>query len=322
MKLRRILALLLTALLCLCLTACGEKGPSYSPTKSPYAMKWECNAPQIAAENGEIHFYFMSGEGMNVNPENEKGQTEKWGDSCLVIFPDGKTMLIDGGFPIYASVLTENLQRLGVTHVDYVVLSHSHNDHYGGLESPQGPIKVLGASHGFYSSKFAPACMTENGLTTQQLLAGDTVQLGDVKLTCLSPSLEQLNNRTDRDPETNTNNASMVLRIDYKEFSHLVGCSRNKLHFGSDEKLAEKLGIVQGAGSVFNILNNEEHDVVVILDKVFQETPDEELTCFPANVNDATVTLAMGEVRRFLENMPNRIMEPDEDFTEHFDPTE
>ena len=112
------------------------------------------------------------------------------------------------------------------------------------------------------------------------------------------------------------------LRIDYKEFSHLVGCSRNKLHFGSDEKLAEKLGIIQGAGSIFNILNNEEHDVVVILDKVFQTTPDEELTCFPANVNDATVTLTMGEVRRFLESMPNRIMEPEEDFTEQFDPME
>ncbi|MBE6918683.1 MAG: MBL fold metallo-hydrolase [Ruminococcaceae bacterium] len=221
MKLRRILALLLTALLCLCLTACGEKGPSYSPTKSPYAMKWECNAPQIAAENGEIHFYFMSGEGMNVNPENEKGQTEKWGDSCLVIFPDGKTMLIDGGFPIYAAVLTENLQRLGVTHLDYVVLSHSHNDHYGGLESPQGPIKVLGASHGFYSGRCAPACMSENGLTTQQLLAGDTVQLGEVKLTCLSPTQELLDNPAEKDPETATNNASMVLRIDYKEFSAL-----------------------------------------------------------------------------------------------------
>ena len=77
MKLRRFLALLLTALLCLSITACGEKEPTYSPTKSPYAMKWECNAPQIAAENGEIHFYFMSGEGMIASPDNEKGQFDQ-----------------------------------------------------------------------------------------------------------------------------------------------------------------------------------------------------------------------------------------------------
>ena len=54
MKLRRFLALLLVMLLCVSLTACGEKEPEYSPTTSPYAMKWEGNMPQVAAENGEI----------------------------------------------------------------------------------------------------------------------------------------------------------------------------------------------------------------------------------------------------------------------------
>ena len=222
MKLRRFLALLLTALLCLTVTACGgEKEPEYSPTTSPYAMKWEGSMPQVAAENGEIHFYFMSGEGMLASPDNEKGQFEKWGDACLIIFPDGKTMLIDGGFAIYAPVLTENLQRLGVTHIDYAVLSHSHSDHYGGLESPQGPLRKLGATHGFYSGNYAPACFTEAGMTTQKLLKGDTVQLGDVKLTCLAPTQEQLDVPTQKDPETAINNRSMVLRIDYKEFSAL-----------------------------------------------------------------------------------------------------
>ena len=105
-------------------------------------------------------------------------------------------------------------------------------------------------------------------------------------------------------------------RIDYKKLSALIGCSRNKLHFGSEEKLAEKLGIVQGAGSPFNILNNEEHDVTLILDDVFLNTPDDEMTCFPANVNDATIVLTMGETRKFLKSMPNPVIEAPEGFAD------
>ncbi|WP_395373781.1 ComEC/Rec2 family competence protein [Marinicella sp. W31] len=54
------------------------------------------------------------------------------GSSAVVIFPNGKTMMIDVG----ASRTTEaalhintELTNLGVTHIDYLILSHSDNDH-------------------------------------------------------------------------------------------------------------------------------------------------------------------------------------------------
>lgn len=63
------------------------------------------------------------------------------GDSSLIRFPRGKTMLIDGGglkgssIDVGKSVLTPALRRLGVKRIDWIVVTHPHFDHFGGLES-------------------------------------------------------------------------------------------------------------------------------------------------------------------------------------------
>lgn len=69
------------------------------------------------------------------------------GDALLVCFPQGTTMLIDAGgsIPIPGSpvrrqdigetVVSSYLWNRGITRLDYVVLSHDHFDHMGGLEA-------------------------------------------------------------------------------------------------------------------------------------------------------------------------------------------
>jgi hypothetical protein len=55
------------------------------------------------------------------------------GDSTLVIFPNAKILLIDGGErESYGKVLA-TLQEHGLNHVDVVVATHPHADHIGGL---------------------------------------------------------------------------------------------------------------------------------------------------------------------------------------------
>jgi len=61
------------------------------------------------------------------------------GDAALVQFPNGKTMLVDGGPPESASALLGKLRQLKVNRIDYMVASHPHSDHIGGF------VKVLGA---------------------------------------------------------------------------------------------------------------------------------------------------------------------------------
>lgn len=67
------------------------------------------------------------------------------GDSMLIITPDGKTLLIDGGgfgggprqatqdFDFGEEVISPVLWQRGIRHLDAVALSHAHSDHMGGL---------------------------------------------------------------------------------------------------------------------------------------------------------------------------------------------
>jgi competence protein ComEC len=67
------------------------------------------------------------------------------GDSLLVIFPDGKRMIVDGGgIPAFGAnarsqldigedVVAPYLWDRGIGRIDVMVLSHAHDDHIGGL---------------------------------------------------------------------------------------------------------------------------------------------------------------------------------------------
>jgi competence protein ComEC len=73
------------------------------------------------------------------------------GDGALIQLPDGRTVLVDAGPPSAQPLFW--LRRQGITHIDEVLISHPHPDHYGGvlpiLEAlsvgavrvPRGPVE-------------------------------------------------------------------------------------------------------------------------------------------------------------------------------------
>lgn len=70
------------------------------------------------------------------------------GDSILIRAPGNKTVLVDGGGPFQRgrdaglAVVLPYLRRHGIRSIDLMVLTHPHADHYAGLFSILGKVKV------------------------------------------------------------------------------------------------------------------------------------------------------------------------------------
>ena len=82
-----------------------------------------------------------------------------------------------------------------------------------------------------------------------------------------------------------------------------LGCSR--LSFGSDERLAKQLGLLPGAVSPFGVVNDDDHDVVVVLDKDLKT--HDGLIGFHPNVNTSFVWLTFDGLMTFLKEMGNDV---------------
>lgn len=56
------------------------------------------------------------------------------GDCTFIEFPDDTTMMIDASIGSKADHIIEYVQDLGITQIDYFILTHSDNDHAGGTK--------------------------------------------------------------------------------------------------------------------------------------------------------------------------------------------
>lgn len=104
MNFKRILSVLLSVLLCcLLFTSCAENTQ-------------DVNKPSLEEGTMAVHFF-------------DVGQ----GDSEFIEFPNGKTMLIDAGEIEMGERVVSNIKALGYKEITYVVATHPHSDHIGGL---------------------------------------------------------------------------------------------------------------------------------------------------------------------------------------------
>lgn len=137
------------------------------------------------------------------------------GSGILIRLPNGGNVLIDGGPREGGAEVVADLQRLGVSELDAVVVSHADEDHAGGLIDVVGSLPVSTV----YDSGYPHTTQTYADL------------LGAVETSGARYVETRTGERMDLDPEVNleflhpdelkegTNESSLALRLAYGEFS-------------------------------------------------------------------------------------------------------
>lgn len=162
--------------------------------------------------------------GSNVNPsdipENSNFEVHfidvGQADSALIEC-DGETMMIDGGNVADSNVVAAYLKKEDVTELNYVVCSHAHEDHVGGLS---GALSVTKADN-IYAPKTKANTKAyknfkkkaeEQNVEIKHPNVGDKIQLGSSTVEFLGPVDEN---------GKDLNSTSIVLKIIYGNTSFL-----------------------------------------------------------------------------------------------------
>ncbi|MCX6355164.1 MAG: MBL fold metallo-hydrolase [Candidatus Aureabacteria bacterium] len=95
-----------------------------------------------------------------------------WGDSTLFVFDDGenkRSMLVDAGGN--GAPVRDRLNSLGISSLDYTVLTHGHDDHYGGFN------EIVDGGHGL-GTCFSYIDGAWNGVSFQRIGVWDNASYG------------------------------------------------------------------------------------------------------------------------------------------------
>lgn len=151
------------------------------------------------------------------------------GDAILLELPSGRTMLIDGGpaaapeqgragFDAGESVILPALRDRHIRRLDWVVLTHPHQDHAGGLPAvlralPVGILIEDGMDGSAPAPKELKAVAAERGVPIVTVQGGQVLDLGAGATAQILAPPEPLFHDTRSDENAN----SVVLLIRYKE---------------------------------------------------------------------------------------------------------
>ncbi len=144
------------------------------------------------------------------------------GDCALVVSPNGTTMLIDAGKTHKGKdVVLPYLNRLGITELDYIVASHYHEDHIGGIDEViNGGVSVTGLVYdrgGSYDSTAYNQYVTAVGNKRTTVTDGQIIDLGgEAQAKCVAVNGNGVLGAS------NENDLCVALVISYGDFDYFT----------------------------------------------------------------------------------------------------
>ena len=204
-KVKNSLSIIILLLAIYTLSSCGftDRAQSEIATPAPSISAIETVAPTEIplSENSTFAVHYI-----------DVGQA----DAALVLC-DGESMLIDGGNVADSSLIVAYLKKLNIDYLDYIVCTHAHEDHVGGLSGALSVAKAgviyapeTTASTKAYNNFIQKAA--EQNLQISHPTHGNSINLGSSTVQFLGAITEDTDD---------INNTSIVLKIVYGNTSFL-----------------------------------------------------------------------------------------------------
>lgn len=175
----------------------------------------------------------------------------------ILITQSGHSMLIDGGNNGDSELVTNYLRKQGISNLDYVVGTHPHEDHIGGLDAV---IKEFDIETIYMPKKTATTKTYKDVITAIKNKnmkitlpkRGTVFKLGDAECTIVAP---------DNKEYEDVNNYSIVIKLIYKDTSFLFT--------GDAEGESEKEMLKSGYNTKADVLKVGHHGSVSSTTKKF-----------------------------------------------------
>lgn len=141
---------------------------------------------------------------------------------CMIIMSGGETAVIDSGPYSASDDLVRYLLTLGIKDIDYLLLTHPHEDHMGSFTDI---IKEVGAKR-IIMQEINPSgesdiaayerlreAISENSVAKAEPYVNMKLNVGEVSVTLIGPVSEYVGNE---------NNLSLILKVETKALSFLI----------------------------------------------------------------------------------------------------
>lgn len=169
-------------------------------------------------------------------------------DSIFIALPNGETMLIDAGEASSSGDIIQYIQSNGKTTLDYVIATHPHADHIGGMAAV---LQAFDVKHFYMPDKMHTSqtfermiqTVREKGLAIQAAKAGNTLfDYGNLKAAFVAPGGNSY---------AGLNNASAAVLLTYND--------RRFLFMGDAERESESDILAAGYDVAADILKVGHH---------------------------------------------------------------